>query len=352
MDEHYTPTELAKLLVASVSRQRPQVVADLTAGRGHLLAEAEKRWPTAKYIATDVSQSTVRGLRRDKPRWMIGRVDLQSRRSRASCKVLKGVKGKVSLLLLNPPFSCRGGTRVSVETVAGPIECSTALSFLLIAAEYLAPTGVIAIIMPAGSIHNAKDANAWRHLRSRYRIQLLSSHGKGTFPRCSASTTLLRLGPREKQHIHDLEASSSVSPRPLAVRLIRGCFPSTSPASYETGPIRVHSTDLKQARVQLNGRRGYGMYRCVRGPALLLPRVGQVTEEKLAILSQKVSVMPTDCVIALKTSSVSAARQVRQRIVAAFPEFERQYVGTGAPFVTMDRLRSALRRAGVVPDEP
>jgi hypothetical protein len=105
-------------------------------------------------------------------------------------------------------------------------------------------------------------------------------------------------------------------------------------------------------RVRLNGRRGFGKHRCVTGPAILIPRVGQITEAKIALLDAPRRIMITDCVIALQSNSLACARAVQDRLVENFATFRAHYVGTGAPFITLGRLKTALESVGINIDGP
>jgi len=114
-------------------------------------------------------------------------------------------------------------------------------------------------------------------------------------------------------------------------------------------PVLVHSTDLKANVVHLSGRRGHGEFRCISGSAVLVPRVGRITPDKVALMNTTIPVMISDCVIALKTTSVAVATAVQERIQGNFEQLEREYVGTGAPFITISRLQRALNRLGIAP---
>jgi hypothetical protein len=57
--------------------------------------------------------------------------------------------------------------------------------------------------------------------------------------------------------------------------------------------------------------------------------------------------MISDCVIALRTESSEQAKALQGTLVEHFGVLAKQYVGTGAPFITLDRLRRALSSVGV-----
>ena len=326
------------------------IVADLTAGDGRLLAAARKRWPSAPLVATDVNPNAVARLRRSHPDWSSGRVDLLQRRSRSRCRALTTLHKRISLLLMNPPFTSRGGSRNRVDVGNVRVACGTALSFVLTAIDYLAPNGQVVAILPVGSLHNQKDAEAWRYLLGRFAVEILDHIGKHSFPRCAASSAIVRLSqPRNpnKCLLGSVVPSRSPSLGLKGIQIIRGTCPVHTMPSERRGPTLVHSTDLRNTTVVLNGHRGYGDYRCVDGPAVLLPRVGRLTREKIALLPSAQRVMISDCVIALKTDRLHAAERLQETLHDNFDRLAGGYVGTGAPHVTLRRLQAILMSMGV-----
>ena len=349
IDAHYTPAKLAELLVRSVRGCKPAVVADLAAGDGRLLAEAQKRWPGATLVATDVDELAVRRMSRRTPGWLVGRCDLRCSRSRGASEILRGVRGKVSLLLLNPPFSCRGGTRLPARLEGTTLHASAALSFLLLASSYLRKNGSIAAVLPAGSLGSRKDTDAWSYLESRFEIRVVATVPKGAFSDSAACVSLVVLTPRlESSRSTSPPPSSLVSRRLLKAHLVRGCFPMHRHGDTTRGRVLVHSTDLRAGVVHLNGRRAAGNFRTVRGAAVLVPRVGSVTRDKIALLVNDGPVVLSDCVIGLQTESLAEAKSIQGRLRNAFPKLRAAYAGTGAPYVTIERLCRALGELHII----
>ena len=226
------------------------------------------------------------------------------------------------------------------------------MSFLLLAAAYVADRGHIISILPLGCLYSAKDALAWHHLRSRYDVTLLDTYAMGAFPSSAASTAIVRFSPRTQR-------VATGSHRPIArkleptfrVCLIRGSCPAHRQRNEKQKPALVHYTDIRNGTVLLNGRRGFGSFACVDSPAILIPRVGRVTAGKIAIYEARRSIMLSDCVIALKPSSLKDAYILRDRLIDNLDQLRAQYIGTGAPFITIARLRTALASLGVQIDE-
>ena len=353
MDVHYTPAFIAKALVRATPELQPELVADLAAGNGDLLLHAEEAWPSARFVATDIDRRAVSRLARLRPSWSIGRCDLRNARSRASCRVLRDIEHATSLMLLNPPFSCRGGRRFVVQTSAGTVQAGTAMSFLLLATRYVAKTGHVVSVLPQGCLYNSKDAQAWSHLRSRFDVDVVDSYSKGSFPGSAANTAVVHLSPRTRQMRHTSSSRSVRREQDSAIHVVvvRGNCPVHRPGHESLELPLVHYTDIRNGSVVLNGRRGFGAFRCVDGPAVLIPRVGRLTSGKIALLKSSDSVMLSDCVIALRPVSLEHARSLCTRLVENLDQLRNHYVGTGAPFVTLARLNAALRALGVHVDE-
>ena len=353
MDAHYTPACVAEQLVAAAGDHRPAVVADLCSGHGDLLFHAERRWPEVRCAGVDVDRLSVQHLRSTQPHWHVGVCDLRSARSRAHSSVLKRFNKRITLLLLNPPFSCRGNARLTSATPCGPISSGTAMFFLITSLAYLHRRGSAIAVLPLGTFHSQKDRMAWDYLRDSYSIEVITVKSQGVFPRSSAKTGLVRLSPQDSGSVERDVQNSEVAPKAhTRVRITRGCQPMYRTRDASTGPVLVHSTDLRSSRVYLNGCRGISEERRLYGPSVLLPRVGRITKDKIALLqSLDTPIVLSDCVIAITTTTLDDARRVQKLLIEGFPSLRAQYVGTGAPFVTLQRLRTVLNRLGIACDD-
>ena len=276
---------------------------------------------------------------------------MRNSRSRSACHALRKARKKISFLLLNPPFSCRGGTKFSVYTRAGPIAASTAMSFLLLATEYVADNGTIVVILPLGCMTNLKDIDAWNYLKSRYDVSHISNIARGTFPGSTASTAIVRLSPPTVlQETKDHPVSTLCPIDAIEASVTRGCCQPHRSPNKSGSEILVHYTDITNGTIQLNGRRGFGAHRCIQGPALIIPRVGRISTSKVAILNHPEKVMLSDCVIAITPKVPEHLHLLRNRILENFEQLRASYVGTGAPFVTLGRLHAALAAMGIEVD--
>ena len=162
----------------------------------------------------------------------------------------------------------------------------------------------------------------------------------------------MRLSPAKRTTTKPVPTNSLFpSPSTLSVTLVRGNCPIHRPHQQTDKPPLVHYTDIRDGAVHLNGRRGFGHYRCITGPAIFLPRVGRITVDKIALLDKSRSVMLSDCVIAIKPKHPAQISPLRQKLVSNFAHLRRGYVGTGAPFITLDRLKRFLAHLGVLVDD-
>ena len=99
----------------------------------------------------------------------------------------------------------------------------------------------------------------------------------------------------------------------------------------------IHSTELRKAAVDISARKIKSGIRTIRGPAVLLPRVGTPNALKVAVLKDS-TVALSDCVFALGCRSQKAAAALKRSILDGWSSFEKLYTGTGARYVTIAKL--------------
>jgi predicted RNA methylase len=326
------------------------VVADFAAGDGALLRAAAERWPKASLVATDIDPRVVRSLRASNPDWRVGRVDFLKEQSRARSALVRSMMGRVDLALLNPPFSCRGGTRVTVRSGGDLATCSVAMAFVIQGLNYLSTRGELRAVLPASVLFSQKDANARRLIRAQADLVTLAEYGRDTFERCYPSTVLVCAKKTGEVLQPKFPAPESIpSPAPLGqIELIRGSIPMhevRASRARDAIPL-VHTTDLgyRTVRPRLRVRR---RGRSVSGPAVLMPRVGMPSVEKVGLHVSRSEVLLSDCVFALRCGSQRQAMLVRSAIRMEWGKFRDIYRGTCAPYTTLGRLAEALRRIGI-----
>src|SRR5262245_55862582 len=133
-------------MVKSASLSRPNLVADFAAGDGALLQAARSRWPKVPLFASDIDSAAISGVERSLPRCRVAvrdfLTDVPGQRS-------DDLVGACDLILLNPPFSYRGGSKYDVTLSDTRYFGSKALAFTARALRYLKSGGELISILPA-----------------------------------------------------------------------------------------------------------------------------------------------------------------------------------------------------------
>ena len=361
MDRIYTPPYLAALM-AKASRARPTqseefVVADFAAGSGELLLAAASVWPMATMVATDIDSRAVRNLREISDSWRTGVCNFLNPRSRQSSALLRSLIGHTNLVLLNPPFSCRGGKRVSGTSGGVTSKCSVGLAFVVNSIDYLAEGGELIAVLPEGSLTSEKDATTWNLLRRMGDTEVLKTNGLRTFARAVIRTVVVRF-----QKLHSCvrtEPSPVLNTRSAAceelhppVHIVRGTTKVSeiqrSPG-YSDSIAFIHSTHLRDFTISSHFEVRSRLGRCAVGPMVLLPRVGQPKRSKVARHLDSNVFMLSDCVIALTCHSSESAEILWKDLQSNWSLLEQEYVGSGARYITIRRLIDLLTRLGYFP---
>jgi len=346
MDRFYTPRMVAEELVSPILKTQFDYLVDFAAGRGALLTAAATRWPAAHVVANDPDPRASSFLDRRYPHWTVLRADFLEMPDHRLRTVIRRVSTKRTLLLLNPPFSCRGAERHVINTAGRTIGCSLALAFLLRAAPAATNSGSeIACLLPSGCLGAKKDAPAWEHLRQSFDVQVVRAYERFTFDGCHPRTTAVRLVPTGYKNPEEEDADrTAAAAQPTGSELVRGWVQMHS-KDLRIGAqcLRlVHTTEMQKGKL-LASDDWVWTSRAFSGPAVLVPRVGQPRPDKLVICSPGEPVALSDCVIAIKTATLLASRNLRNRILRRWGELDRCYTGTGARYITIEKLASFLK---------
>ncbi|MES1243630.1 MAG: hypothetical protein ABUT39_18630 [Acidobacteriota bacterium] len=346
-DAYYTPWCIAKNLVEAAGSHEPSSVADFAAGEGSLLRAAALRWSGATFIATDIDKEKVSYLRAEYPSWLVGDVDFLCPDSRDFCPPLFGMQGKIDCILLNPPFSCRGGRRLHITAMSRNFRCSIAAAFLLSALPYLRIEGQLLAIIPAGSLISDRDSEAWAFISEYYDIDFLAEHGPHAFQGCTLRTASVRL--RVKRNLQlNLGQTILQSERGLQVSLFRGGIQMHRIDEVHSGggvPL-IHSTELRGGGLCSPRYYVNACARATSGPAVLIPRVGKPDISKICLYKENDPIVLSDCVIALLCEGLQEAVYLWKTLKDNWLHLERKYGGTGAPYITLGRLSIFLKDLG------
>ena len=322
-----------------------------------MLFAATAVWPEATMVATDIDYQAVRKLRMVSNSWRTGICDFINRRSRQSSPVLRKLSGRTNLVLLNPPFSCRGGKKVAATTGGTTSECSLGLAFVVNAIDYLTESGELIAVLPQGSLTSERDAETWDLLRSIGDTEVLKKNGFGTFAQAAVRTAVIRFQKRQKtekvEPTPPLDSHRASHDMKLpTVRIVRGTTQMNEihlDNQNEKAIAFVHSTNLQDFTVSSHHRVRSPHGRYATGPMVLIPRVGQPRASKIAKHPDPDRFLLSDCVIALLCQSPETTNRLWMDLQSNWKLLEQEYVGSAARYITKRRISDLLTRLGYAP---
>lgn len=341
LDRHYTSPQVANQLLHHVTVTGVSRVADFACGSGNLLEAAAQRWPDATLYANDIDATAAVSTALKLGISTFGDSDFLAHDFHS----FAGIRAtdQFDLILLNPPFTNPLGPFPRARGKRADLTCSRAIAFVLTAVEYLAPTGQLLAILPSSTIHTKTDREAWRVLRESYRCDIVRPPEYGLFSTADVSTYVLRLTPKT---IPDGPASQIplALPDHLPWRIHRGRLSvPRRERSVAAGLGWVHTTSLMNGGVveryilPESSRLEFTDY-----GALLLPRVGSFGADKVVLLSQDSREIISDCLLAISMSDRQCLQLLHKSILSYFSDFRSLYLGTGAPYITNERLNRFL----------
>ena len=337
LDPYYTPQSLAERLV-SFYNGRPKRIADFCAGEGRLLWACEKKFPRAQFVAADKSLAAIRKLRLKHSGWSIYEADFLNDEQLRRCEF-----NDVSfdLVMLNPPFSCRGNL-FKFELDGFAFSASKALLFLARALRFVRKGGHLLAILPVGVVNSQRDSLLLAYLKKAYGFKVCNRVSNVSFRGKEPNVILVSLQrpkvlPKYRERVLKLSVPSW---------LHRGCCNviSANENAVRSGLVFVHTTNLQDGRLKdLTLRLSPKGHRILTGPAVLLPRVGNPNEGKFVIVPTGMRLVLSDCVIAILCKSNDSACKVHKVLVKNSVSLFQLYAGTGARYVTMSRIGGFLK---------
>lgn len=346
IDFFETPPALAEEMV-SYAREDVRVIADLAAGSGALLKAARRRWhlgPT--YLACDSDPAFVSGDLADLHWLETYQMDSLSLEPRETADIVR--RRLPDLILLNPPFSYRGGRFLPVELDGHSYRVSPAMAFLARSIELLDSGGQVVALLPRNSVMGQRDESFRDLLYERHGLECLQFLAPSDFPGVNSSTVIVRLC-RDSGSGRRL---TLLAPRPAGtvgiatLELLRGRLSPTvaRESSGSEGVRYIHSTDLRRLDEAQNS---YVVSRsAVHGLLVLLPRVGYPTPDNIRTLRSDAGIVLSDCVLALRVPDEGNLESLSQYLLANLASLRARYHGSCAPYITVRGLSEWLKEGG------
>jgi tRNA1(Val) A37 N6-methylase TrmN6 len=357
LDAIYTPSSVAEMMVSAVRNRGPRLIVDPAVGTGNLLAAARAKWPSAAAIGTDICEDVIAQLKASS--LQVGVCDFLDEKERSSCRLLKEARGQADVILMNPPFSSRGGRGLNVNLSDGTnLRASLPLAFVLTATEYLEEGGELIAIVPSGVLDCTRDREAIQYLSANFALRVIADVPHGSFQGVAAATVVI--GSQRSEAPWRIPGDGACAAEPLrtqlaalsvsgAVRIIRGTMPMNE-AQRVVGPdgiALVHSTDLTNANDGGKLRRVSSWGRVVSQPAVLLARVGRPRIEHIVVYRGSFPIALSDCVIALAVETLDDAELLARGIRQNWRIFVALYGGSCAPYLRLAQVRNLLVEMGV-----
>lgn len=349
-DKYYTPLGVASRALESAQLvSNPTICADTACGSGSLLIAAENVLQAKHCLGIDSDPHVIRRLRRARPDWRLYVGDLL-KRHRAPPSYFPGSSYGVDLLVLNPPFSLGPRKYVSVKYFGQSVKCSVAMAHILRSLELFNPNqGAIAVV-PESLLYSNTDHHARELLYQNFSLIELLELSIYTFKGARVNSSFVQFKtPSEKQN-----SSTEFPPTqmtPIAGTIVRGGLQMHSFKRVAHGVRVIHSTSLGHIATDginsVTERTAAIAKGRIAGWMLLLPRVGSPKEGICRALYSKEEVQLSDCVIGIQFPSKIAAASAQERIRSNWQSLLSLYRGTGARYITVNRLVDWLYGIGI-----
>ena len=338
-DSYYTPSSLADKLVNYILPTQISRAVDFCVGDGNLLKAVIKRYVNAELYGTDISDDALKKLSSDCPNWHLGQCDFKMDESVENVSFLK--KGLFDLIVLNPPFTCKGSVVESLVFEGEEYSVSTAMFFLMRALKYMAPNGGLYAILPISCVYSIKDRKAWTYLKEHYNACILEESNKVSFTsKCAPNVALVYVG---HYRVNGIEKASTFDFSSLMVTsIVRGCvrMQNLQYSRSENAVPLIHTTNLRKRKLIGLEYILAGHNVLVDGNGVVIPRVCNPSPDKIALLEGNTTYALSDCVIVIRTKNKVDAKRIQNCIIDNWSDFVSVYKGTGAQYTTLERLKT------------
>lgn len=340
-DSHYTPTEIAEKLVQLVKLKKVTRVADFAAGFGSLLEAANYRFPKAKFFANDISLECHNHINESFPKWIKSSFDFFNPSD------IENFKSNINysdfnLILLNPPFSQRGGLVKQGKLNNTTVNCSPAMAFVLNSLNFLKKNGELIALLPLSCSTSQKDDKARKLIESHFKLTVEMIPPKKIFYGCNVNTICVRIS--SLKHFEIKKGNNSIIKNlyvsQSTVGIFRGKLPNHKAIQYisDKGFNLIHTTNIKKGIVLESNQIVLKDSSTILGPCVLIPRVCTPTFDKIAVFNSNKHIVITDCLIAIYPHLGMTLDDLYILISSNWNSLKSYYSGTCAQYLTIDKL--------------
>jgi methylase of polypeptide subunit release factors len=338
MDTFYTSSALADILISHINNQKINTVADFCVGGGELLRSAQMKWKDVKIFGTDISKEAISNLNERHPDWNVEYCDFLDEESKSCCKLLRD--RTFDLILLNPPFTCKGSKIHKVEFEGLSYHVSTAMLFLLKSISYINAEGIIIAILPVSAAYSQKDHEIWNVLEAKYNLTIIEERDKQYFKACYPPNIII--ASLNDFSIHKKTQSQNKIDSIIKIKEITRGQLSMNEIIEDTNSTKllIHSTNLRNNKIVNVKYKVNNNYPLISGPGVVIHRVGNPKPSKVCAIKKTEKYILSDCLIFIKTETYTDSKELKEYILSNWTLFERLYKGTGAKYITLKRLKA------------
>jgi predicted RNA methylase len=335
-DSHYTPKALADYLISRINKKNVKTIADFCVGEGELLKAAQRKWNNAKFYGNDISSQVIQLLKRKYPKWILGNCDFLNSKKR-----VKLFKNKYDIILLNPPFTCKGSTINHVVFDNIVYHVSTAMAFFIESIKYLKTDGILYAILPQSVAYSQKDEKIREYLYKEYNFKIFKEINNQEFEKCSPNILLAAFNDKKLSFKNKTFDQINIGIKYLEIHRGKIGMHKIKKTKVNTIPL-VHSTNIKNNKLKNIKYKMKNNISKIEGPAVLINRVGQPDIRKICIIPHKKEYILSDCIIGIKTKTMNDCQILKKTIIDNWSSFSNLYKGTGAKYITIKRIKYFL----------
>lgn len=351
-DSYYTPSPLADRMISLIASSQVKSAIDFCVGDGDLLKAVTRRYNNVTLYGIDISDDALNKLKIERPDWQLSQCDFRDDEWLQQVPFLKDAA--FDLIVLNPPFTCKGSVTEHFTFEGLDFKVSTAMHFVMRALRYLNQEGGLYAIVPISCVYSEKDRKAWDYLKLHYnacvldepeRVSFRKKKGKiiGQKVNCSPKIAIIYAG----HYVVKGQAATMItgfSSLPVTA-VIRGSVRMQG-LTYSHGPESIkliHTTNMQNGSLVHLKSVVPGLVARVDGFGVVIPRVCNPNPSKIVLLDGSESYVLSDCVIVLRSASKHDAVSVRQYILNNWSSFVSIYKGTGAQYTTLARVKDLFK---------